>query len=453
MSKVKILYWGNDISIDEPDDYASLLEDIKENFEDEEEIVKANNEELIIKDGNQNIINNNEDYDKYIKQSASNKIIIISLKNDEQKSFSLLDFKYILDEKYNEEEELQKIQKEKEIYEKKQRKIPKVNEEEKIKYDSIFDEFTYIAKTTNKNILSLFWKFFKDKCLIKFLENSHKKTYKKFSEDFQSLKNEIENNNNETNKLFSEEIKSLKNQIENNNKEMKKYMNDLNKKIDEEKKEIKTYIEEKKNEIIKSINENVNSNMKDIKNTIDAQNNTIINKIEKKLEEQEKNINNISKILSENNQFFEEQINKQSASLKENQVKINEDITNHFKDNNKILLKIIPQKAKIDLFQKDLNIKDILGNKAKLKVNIKNLSKINLEKCRLECIKDKNSIIEFKTEKNINIAQNSEKLLELNLQYTQIKETEEPFTIHMILYNQYDEEINDFFANYNIKNN
>ena len=43
---------------------------------------------MSIKDENGNEIKNNEDYNKYIKQT--NKIIKVSLKNEEQKDFSLL---------------------------------------------------------------------------------------------------------------------------------------------------------------------------------------------------------------------------------------------------------------------------------------------------------------------------------------------------------------------------
>ena len=99
MSKVKIFFMEEELSTEEPDNFACLLEDIKEKFEGEE-IANASNDELLIKDGNGNTINNNEDYDKYIKQTASNKIIKVSLRNEEQKAFSLLDFKDILDEKY-----------------------------------------------------------------------------------------------------------------------------------------------------------------------------------------------------------------------------------------------------------------------------------------------------------------------------------------------------------------
>ena len=87
MSKVKIYFMTEELSTEEPDNYACLLEDIKEKFEDEE-IANVSNDELLIKDGNGNEIKNNEDYNKYIKQT--NKIIKVSLKNEEQNDFSLL---------------------------------------------------------------------------------------------------------------------------------------------------------------------------------------------------------------------------------------------------------------------------------------------------------------------------------------------------------------------------
>ena len=87
MSKVKIYFMTEELSTEEPDNYACLLEDIKEKFEDEE-IANVSNDELLIKDGNGNEIKNNEDYNKYIKQTK--KIIKVSLKNEEQKDFSLL---------------------------------------------------------------------------------------------------------------------------------------------------------------------------------------------------------------------------------------------------------------------------------------------------------------------------------------------------------------------------
>ena len=49
-----------ELSTEEPDNYACLLEDIKEKFEDEE-IANVSNDELLIKDGNGNEIKNNED--------------------------------------------------------------------------------------------------------------------------------------------------------------------------------------------------------------------------------------------------------------------------------------------------------------------------------------------------------------------------------------------------------
>ena len=441
MSKVKIFFMEEELSTEEPDNFACLLEDIKEKFEGEE-IANISNDELLIKDGNGNTINNNEDYDKYIKQTASNKIIKVSLRNEEQKAFSLLDFKDILDEKYNEAEELEKIKKEKKTYINQQKKLSKLIEEEEIKYDSIFDEFTYIANATNKNLLSYFWKLFKDKCIVRFLRKVDELNNKHYSK-------------------FSKEISLLKDQITKNNDEIIKSINNINNKIDAEKKEInniKTYIGEQNKEIKNYIKENSNININNIKQFIEEQNNTMLDNINNNLTTQNKEIHKIEDTISQNKKYFEEQIkNKSEILIKEHQKnesnlgKIYNKFDKYFKDINSMLLKTIPLKAKIELMKKDIKLKDLIEKKAKLIVNIKNLSKTDFNNCTLKCIKEKDSLLTFK-DVNINISEKKNQDIEIPLERTEIKEFEDQPSIHMILYNDYGEEINNFFDYYNIKN-
>ena len=441
MSKVKIFFMEEELSTEEPDNFACLLEDIKEKFEGEE-IANISNDELLIKDGNGNTINNNEDYDKYIKQTASNKIIKVSLRNEEQKAFSLLDFKDILDEKYNEAEELEKIKKEKKTYINQQKKLSKLIEEEEINYDSIFDEFTYIANATNKNLLSYFWKLFKDKCIVRFLRKVDELNNKHYSN-------------------FSKEISLLKDQITKNNDEIIKSINNINNKIDAEKKEInniKTYIGEQNKEIKNYIKENSNTNTNNIQQFIEEQNNTMLDNINNNLTTQNKEIHKIEDTISQNKKYFEEQIkNKSEILMKEHQKnesnlgKIYNKFDKYFKDINSMLLKTIPLKAKIELMKKDIKLKDLIEKKAKLIVNIKNLSKTDFNNCILKCIKEKDSLFTFK-DVNINISEKKNQDIEIPLERTEIKEYEGQPSIHMILYNDYGEEINNFFDYYNIKN-
>ena len=438
MSKVKITFMEEELSTEEPEAFADLLEVIKENFEGEE-ILNASNDELLIKDGNGNEIKNNEDYDKYIKQTASNKIIKVSLRNEEQKAFSLLDFKDILDEKYNEEEELEKIKKERKTYINEQKKLRKPIEEEGIKYDSIFDEFTYIANATNKNLLSYFWKLFKDKCIVRFLRKVDELNNKHYSN-------------------FSKEISLLKDQITKNNDEIIKSINNINNRIDAEKKEIKTYIGEQNKEIKNYIKENSNININNIKQFIVEQNNTMRDNINNKLTTQNKEIHKIEDTISQNKKYFEEQIkNKSEILMKEHQKnesnlgKIYNKFDKYFKDINSMLLKTIPLKAKIELMKKDIKLKDLIEKKAKLIVNIKNLSKTDFNNCTLKCIKEKDSLLTFK-DVNINISEKKNQDIEIPLERTEIKEYEGQPSIHMILYNDYGEEINNFFDYYEIKN-
>ena len=284
-----------ELSTEEPDNYACLLEDIKEKFEDEE-IANVSNDELLIKDGNGNEIKNNEDYNKYIKQTASNKIIKVSLKNEEQKEFSLLDFKALLDEKYNESEELEKIKNEREEYNKNQKKISKSFEEEEIKYDTIFDEFTYIANATNKNVLSFFWKFFKEKCIVNFLGKADVKNNKKYQnilDTIQILKEQIFNS-----------INDVKEKIDEQKNEIFKSINDVKEKIDEQKNEInsiKAYMEKQKNEIINYINQNLNTNISDIQKMGIENNEMIKNNLEM-------NLNSMKENMDKNNKLIQEQI-------------------------------------------------------------------------------------------------------------------------------------------------
>jgi hypothetical protein len=438
MSKVKITFMEEELSTEEPEAFADLLEVIKEKFEGEE-ILNVSNDELLIKDGNGNEIKNNEDYDKYIKQTASNKIIKVSLRNEEQKAFSLLDFKDILDEKYNEEEELEKIKKERKTYINEQKKLRKPIEEEGIKYDSIFDEFTYIANATNKNVLSNFWKLFKDKCLVRFLRKVDELNNKHYSN-------------------FSKEISLLKDLIEKNNEEIKNSINNINYRIDAEKKEIKTYIGEQNKEIKNYIEDNSNININNIKQFIVEQNNTMSDNINNKLTTQNKEIHKIEDTISQNKKYFEEQIkNKSEILMKEHQKnesnlgKIYNKFDKYFKDINSMFLKTIPLKAKIELLKKDIKLKDLIEKKAKLIVNIKNLSKTDFNNCILKCIKEKDSLFTFK-DVNINIPEKKHQDIEISLERTEIKEYEDQPSIHMILYNDYGEEINNFFDYYEIKN-
>ena len=398
MSKVKIFFMEEELSTEEPDNYACLLEDIKEKFEDEE-IANVSNDELLIKDGNGNEIKNNEDYNKYIKQTASNKIIKVSLKNEEQNEFSLLDFKSILDEKYNESEELEKIKKERDEYNKNQKKTSKPLEEEEIKYDTIFDEFSYIAKATNKNFLSFFWKFFKEKCIVNFLGKADVKNNKKYQN-------------------ILDKILILKEQMEKNNEEIFKSIHDVKGKIDEQKNEInsiKEYIDKQKNEIINYINQNLNPNIENnemIKNNL------------------EMNIKSMKENMDENNKLIQEQIKNYIIEIKK-------------------LIRAFPLKVKIEPMNKNLQLNDIINDKAELRVKIINLSKIPLNG-KIKCLKEKESLVEFK---DINFElKEKEQIIPISLIYTNIKEYEEESLIHMILFDDYEKIICDSYIQFNVIN-
>ncbi len=390
-----------ELSTEEPDNYACLLEDIKEKFEDEE-IANVSNDELLIKDGNGNEIKNNEDYNKYIKQTASNKIIKVSLKNDEQNEFSFLDFKSILDEKYNESEELEKIKKERDEYNKNQKKTSKPLEEEEIKYDTIFDEFSYIANATNKNVLSFFWKFFKEKCIVNFLRKADVKNNKKYQNIF-------------------DKILILKEQMEKNNEEIFKSIHDVKGKIDEQKNEInsiKEYIDKQKNEIINYINQNLNPNISDIQK-MGIKNNEMI----------KKNLEN----MDENNKLIQEQIKNYITEI----------------SNFKKLIRAFPLKVKIEPMNKDLQLNDITKGNAELRVKIINLSKIPL-KVKLKCLKEKESLVEFK---DIDFElKEKEQIIPISLIYTNIGEYEEESVIHMILFDDYEKIICDSYIPFNVIN-
>ena len=409
MSKVKIFFMEEELSTEEPDNYACLLEDIKEKFEDEE-IANVSNDELLIKDGNGNEIKNNEDYNKYIKQTASNKIIKVSLKNDEQKEFSLLDFKSILDEKYNESEELEKIKKERDEYNKNQKKTSKPLEEEEIKYDTIFDEFSYIANATNKNVLSFFWKFFKEKCIVNFLGKADVKNNKKYQNIF-------------------DKILILKEQMEKNNEEIFKSIHDVKGKIDEQKNEInsiKEYIDKQKNEIINYINQNLNPNISDIQKMGIENNEMIKNNLEM-------NLNSMKENMDKNNKLIQEQIKNYITEI----------------SNFKKLIRAFPLKVKIEPMNKDLQLNDITKGNAELRVKIINLSKIPL-KVKLKCLKEKESLVEFK---DIDFElKEKEQIIPISLIYTNIGEYEEESVIHMILFDDYEKIICDSYIPFNVIN-
>ena len=388
MSKVKIYFMKEELSTEEPDNYACLLEDIKEKFEDEE-IANVSNDELLIKDGNGNEIKNNEDYNKYIKQTASNKIIKVSLKNEEQNEFSLSDFKSILDEKYNESEELKKINKEREEYNKNQKKISKSFEEEEIKYDTIFDEFTYIANATNKNVLSFFWKFFKEKCIVNFLRKADVKNNKKYQNILDTIQ------------ILKEKIDEQKNEINS----------------------IKAYMEKQKNEIINYINQNLNPNISDIQKMGIENNEMIKNNLEM-------NIKSMKENMDENNKLIQEQIKNYIIEIKK-------------------LIRAFPLKVKIEPMNKNLQLNDIINDKAELRVKIINLSKIPL-KVKLTCLKLKKFLIEFK---DINFElKEKEQIIPISLIYTNIKEYEEESLIHMILFDDYEKIICDSYIQFNVIN-
>ena len=409
-----------ELSTEEPDNYACLLEDIKEKFEDEE-IANVSNDELLIKDGNGNEIKNNEDYNKYIKQTASNKIIKVSLKNEEQKEFSLLDFKALLDEKYNESEELEKIKNEREEYNKNQKKISKSFEEEEIKYDTIFDEFTYIANATSKNVLSFFWKFFKEKCIVNFLRKADVKNNKKYQnilDNIQILKEQIFNS-----------INDVKEKIDEQKNEIFKSINDVKEKIDEQKNEInsiKVYMDEQKNEIINYINQNLNSNISDIQKMGIENNEMIKNNLEM-------NLNSMKENMDKNNKLIQEQIKNYITEI----------------SNIKKLIRAFPLKVKIEPMDKNLQLNDITNDKAELRIKIINLSKIPLNG-KIKCLKEKESLVEFK---DISFElKEKEQIIPISLIYTKIKEYEEESVIHMILFDDYEKIICDSYIQFNVIN-
>ena len=253
----------------------------------------------------------------------------------------------------------------------------------------------------------------------------------------------------------------MKKQITENNKEIIKSINNINNRINEQKKEInniKIYIGEQNKEIKNYIKENSNTNTNNIQQFIEEQNKTMLDNINNNLTTQNKEIHKIENTISQNKKYFEEQIkNKSEILMKEHQKnesnlgKIYNKFDKYFKDINSMLLKTIPLKAKIELMKKDIKLKDLIEKKAKLMVNIKNLSKTDFNNCILKCIKEKDSLFTFK-DVNINISEKKNQDIEIPLERTEIKEYEGQPSIHMILYNDYGEEINNFFDYYEIKN-
>ena len=128
-------------------------------------------------------------------------------------------------------------------------------------------------------------------------------------------------------------------------------------------------MEKQKNEIINYINQNLNTNISDIQKMGIENNEMIKNNLEM-------NIKSMKENMDENNKLIQEQIKNYIIEIKK-------------------LIRAFPLKVKIEPMNKNLQLNDIINDKAELRVKIINLSKIPL-KVKLTCVKLKKSLIEFK---------------------------------------------------------
>ena len=306
MSHVKIKYLDLELSVDQPDNYAALLEEIKD-FDDEN-LMNAEMDEILITDSKGNELKDNVDYDKYILNDPTNKIIYVSLKKEEEKVFNLCDYGKELDDHFEELKKKKKEEDEKNKNENKDVKYDPENlEEEELNYDPAFDEFNYLSNRKNVYFIKQFWDVFETKMIKKFEEK-------------------IDTINNIANKDMLKKMKELSEKFDKQNKEMNEQIKSINETIKnietEQKKEIKdlkTDIETLKNDMINNIKDNMETKFKDIKSNIEIQN--------QKLEEK---FNNIDKNFESEKNNLKEEFGKIEKNFQLNNENIIKHITQSF---------------------------------------------------------------------------------------------------------------------------
>ena len=456
MSHVKIKYLDFELSVDEPDNYANLLEEIKD-FDDEN-LMNAEVDDILITDSKGNEINNNVDYNKYIKQDPSNRIIFVSLKHEEEKVFNLCDYSKEIDDhfkKLKEEEEIKKKEEEEKKKNQKDKKEnnqePEVLEEEEINYDPAFDEFNLLANKKNVYFIKQFWEVFENKMIKKFeakidlINNIANKDMLKKMDD---LKNQFENQD----KFFQNEIKNIKVIIKNIEVEQEKKINNL-----------KDEIGNLKNEMIKNIKNNFEIEFKNIKSNIETQNTNLnerLNKIEKDFESEKLNLEKKFKNIEDNNKLqtnkLLERYNQIQNNLDEKIAEMKKNSEDNFKKQNKEILnnrQLIeehsPIKVELQNLTEKLNLKDIINDKAECELKITNFSKVPIKNYYLRYKSNKDDILCFK-DIMIDIEKDTTIRKKINLIYTKKKEYYDDPYIQIILEKD-NKIINELFATFKIE--
>ncbi len=486
MAHVKIKYLDMELSVDEPDNYAALLEEIKD-FDDEQ-LMETDMDDILITDSKNNEIKNNVDYNKYIKEDPTNKIIYVSLKKEEEKVFNLIDFGKELDEHFAELEKQQKEEDEKKKNENKDKNDSKDikeadSEEEKgINYNPALDEFNYLSNRKNVFFLKQFWDVFETRMITQF-------------------KKKINSINNIANKDIFNEMKKLNEKFDSQNNEIKDKIKNINEKINkietEQKKEInnlKEDIAKLKTEMINNIQNNMETKFEGIKNNIEKQNEQLevkFNNIDNNYKLQQKNLNeefgniknnfesnneNINKqfskvennfkkqieIIKNNHNSYQSNYNEQNKYLEKRFNTIDENSKNNYETQKKEIsesLTLVKQSVeehspiKIVLINltESLNLKEIIKNKAKLKLKITNLSKVPINNYLLKQKENANDIVKFK-EIEISMPKDDSIIKEIELVYTGIKEYYDPPYIQILLTKE-SETINEIFASFEVKDN
>ena len=479
MSHVKIKYLDLELSVDQPDNYAALLEEIKD-FDDEN-LMNAEMDEILITDSKGNELKDNVDYDKYILNDPTNKIIYVSLKKEEEKVFNLCDYGKELDDHFEELKKKKKEEDEKNKNENKDVKYDPENlEEEELNYDPAFDEFNYLSNRKNVYFIKQFWDVFETKMIKKFEEK-------------------IDTINNIANKDMLKKMKELSEKFDKQNKEMNEQIKSINETIKnietEQKREIKylkTDIETLKNDMINNIKDNMETKFKDIKSNIEIQNQKLeekFNNIDKNFESEKNNLKEEFGKIEKNFQLNNENIKNQFVNVennlkhqKDNLIAIYNSIINEIKTKKEELENKItnfddtykknfeqqkkeisqnfnlikesveensPIKITLTSLTKTLDLKEIIDNKAQLKLKLINYSKVPINNYILKQKENKYDIVTF-DEKLINIPKDSTIEQIIDLKYTGKKEYYDPPYIQILLTKK-DIIIDELFASFDIK--
>ena len=204
----------------------------------------------------------------------------------------------------------------------------------------------------------------------------------------------------------------------------------------------------------KNLNEefgNIKNNFESNNENINQQFSKVENNFKKQIEIIKNNHNAYQNNYNEQNKYLEKRFNRIDENSKTNYETQKKEISESLKLVKQSVEEHSPIKIVLINLTESLNLKEIIKNKAKLKLKITNLSKVPINNYLLKQKENANDIVKFK-EIEISIPKDDSIEKEIELEYTGIKEYYDPPYIQILLTKE-SETINEIFASFEVKDN